>query len=312
MPPGTAADPASQRALLLSLLGDLPDRRRPVAAQLRATEERDGYLLESWLLDLNGLEPVPASVARPRRVTGRAPAILFHHSHGGGYQIGRRELCEGRSYLQPVPYAQALTAEGWIALCIDHWCFGERAHETELETFKAMLWEGRVLWGMMVYDSLRALDWLAARSDVDPARLGSLGMSMGSTMAQWVAALDERVRATVDLCCLTDWQALIDARGLAAHSINYYVPRLLRHFTAAGLNALAVPRAHLAIAGLRDRLTPVAGLDRIDGELRAAYAAAGHPERWRLLRHDVGHQETPEARAAALAFLREHLRSPTV
>ena len=73
-----------------------------------------------------------------------------------------------------------------------------------------MLWRGRVMWGMMVYDSLRALDYLASRRDVDRSRLGTLGLSMGSTMAWWVAALDERVKACVDICCLTDYEALMD------------------------------------------------------------------------------------------------------
>jgi acetyl esterase/lipase len=306
-PPGSPASPGADRARLRALLGELPDPARPIAAEWRGEEEREGYVLESWVLDLNGLEPVPALVARPRRLARPAPAILFHHSHGGGYEIGKRELVEGRSYLQPEPYAAALTREGWIAVAIDHWCFGERAKEPELETFEAMLWQGRVLWGMMVHDSLRALDWLAARDDVDRARIGSLGMSMGSTMAQWVAALDERVKATVDLCCLTDWHTLLAEKGLRGHGIYYYVPALLRHFTTARLNALAAPRAHLAIAGLRDPLTPPAGLERVDLELRAAYAAAGHPERWRLLRQDVGHEETAEARAEAIAFFRRHL-----
>lgn len=306
-PPSTLPDPTARRTLLLSLLGELPDRRRPIAASLRAQEERDGYLLESWLLDLNGLEPVPALLARPARSPGPAPAVLYNHSHGGGYEIGKAELIAGRSYLQPLPYAQALTQQGWVALCIDHWCFGERAHETELETFKAMLWQGRVLWGMMVHDSMRALDWLASRPDVDPERIGTLGMSMGSTMAQWLAALDERVRATVDICCLTDYHTLLAERGLAGHGIYYFVPGLLRHFTASAVNGLIAPRAHLAVAGVRDPLTPVAGLDVIERDLDRAYSQAGHPERWRLIRHDAGHQETPEGRAEALAFLRRYL-----
>ncbi len=300
-------DPAGRRAELWSLLGDLPDRRRPIAAVKRGEQERDGYLLESWVLDLNGLEPVPALLARPKGAIGRAPAILFNHSHGGDYRIGKNELVEGRAYLQPVPYARALTEQGWIALSIDHWCFGERATETELETFKAMLWQGQVLWGMMVHDSVRALDWLASRDDVDPARVGTLGMSMGSTMAQWVAALDQRVKATVDICCLTDYQALLAEKGLGGHGIYYFVPGLLKRFTAAGINALIAPRAHLGLAGLRDPLTPVAGLDAIDRELVRVYAEAGHPERWKLLRYDVAHQETPQGREEALAFLRASL-----
>lgn len=300
-------DPGAQRGLLYSLLGDLPDRNRRILARKRDEREHDGYVLESWELDLNGLEPVPALLARPKRSSGLAPALLFNHSHGNDYQIGKKEMVEGRSYLQPVPYAKALTLEGWVALSIDHWCFGERAQEEEMDTFKAMLWQGRVLWGMMVYDSLRALDWLASRTDIDPARLGTLGMSMGSSMAQWVAALDERIKVAVDICCLTDFHTLLAQKGLRGHGIYYFVPGLLKHFTASEVNALIVPRAHLSLAGLRDALTPVAGLDAIDRELERAYQQVGRAERWKLLRYDTGHQETSEGRREVLAFLRSHL-----
>jgi hypothetical protein len=303
----TYRDPAAQRAEAWTLLGDLPDRSRPVKAEKRGQEERDGYVLESWVFDLNGLEPVPAYLARPKGSSRPAPAVVFNHSHGGGYDIGKKEFVEGRSYMQPVPYAKALTDEGWVALCIDHWCFGERQHETEMETVKAMLWLGRVLWGMMVYDSVRALDWLVTRDDVAPARIGTLGMSMGSSMAQWLAALDERVKATVDINCLTEWHTLLAEKGLAGHGIYYYVPGLLKHLTTSDLNALVAPRAHLGLAGRRDALTPQAGLDVIDRELKQVYAEASHPERWKLLRYDVAHQETPEGRQEALAFLRAHL-----
>ena len=206
------------------MLGDLPDRQRPITATKRGEEERDGYVLESWVLDLNGLEPVPAYLARPKGLGHQAQAVVFDHSHGGGYDIGKKEFVEGRSYLQPVPYAKALTDEGYVALCIDHWCFGERSHTTEMDTFKAMLWQGQVLWGMMVYDSIRALDWLLTRGDVDGSRVATLGMSMGSSMAQWLGALDERVKVTVDICCLTEYHALLADKGLARHGIYYYVP----------------------------------------------------------------------------------------
>jgi acetyl esterase/lipase len=300
-------DPAARRAEAWALLGDLPDRSRPIRADKRGEEERDDYVLESWVLALNGLEPAPAYLARPKGLCHQAPAVVFNHSHGGGYDVGKKEFVAGREYLQPVPYAKALTGEGWVALCIDHWCFGERHHESELDTFKAMLWQGRVLWGMMVYDSVRALDWLAARGDVDPARVGTIGISMGSSMAQWLAALDERVKATVDICCLTEWHTFLAEKALHGHGIYYYVPGLLKHFTTSDLNALVAPRAHLGLAGLRDALTPVAGLDVVDRELKQVYADAGHPERWKLLRYDVGHQETAEGRQEALAFLRAQL-----
>jgi dienelactone hydrolase len=298
---------AERRAELYALLGDLPDRHRPIRGEKQSESERDGYILERWILDLNGLEPVPAFVATPRDIRGRVPAVLFNHSHGGGYDIGKKEFVDGRSYLQPPPYAKALTDAGYVALAIDHWVFGERHHEPEADVFKAMLWQGRVLWGMMVYDSLRALDFLIERPDVDRARIGTLGMSMGSTMAWWLAALDERVRATVDINCLTDFGSLLARKALSLHGVYYYVPALLKHFTTAQINALIAPRAHLALAGLQDDLTPVEGLDIVEAELKRVYAELGHSERWSLLRYDVAHQETAEGRQAALTFLRQHL-----
>jgi acetyl esterase/lipase len=291
---GSASQPPDRRAELYGLLGELPDRRRPIRATKRSEDTRDSYVLETWELDLNGIEPVPAYVARPATVSGRLPAVLFNHSHGGGYKIGKQEFIDGRSYLQPEPYARVFTRLGCIGVSIDHWVFGERSHTSEADMFKAMLWQGQVLWGMMVYDSLRALDWLIARPDVDAARIGTLGISMGSTMAWWLAALDQRVKVTVDICCLTDFHTLLAEKGLAGHGIYYYVPALLRHFTTAQINALIAPRAHL-------------GLAVIDRELTRVYADQGHPERWKLLRYDVGHMETAEGRREIIAFLQRFL-----
>jgi hypothetical protein len=119
---------------------------------------------------------------------------------------------------------------------------------------------------------------------------------MGSNMAQYVAALEPRVKVCVDICCLTDYQALMEAHNLKGHGIYYYVPGLWKHFTAAQINGLTVPRAHLSLAGNQDTLTPVPGLERIDRELRRAYLDAGHPERWKLLRYEGGHRENDQMR----------------
>jgi hypothetical protein len=86
-----------------------------------------------------------------------------------------------------------------------------------------------------------------------------------------------------------------------------YVPALLKHFTSAQINALIAPRAHLSLTGTRDELEPAEGVDIIDRELTAVYAAAGHPERWKIVRYDVGHQETAEGRLEAVAFLKRFL-----
>jgi len=288
---------------LYNLLGDLPKRNRPISATKIYEREHDGYILEKLTLNLNGFEPVPAYFARPKELSGKAPTVLYNHAHGGDYSLGKEEFINGRNALQKLPYAKALTERGYCGLCMDTWIFGERHHNTELSVFKEMLWKGRVLWGMMVYDSIRGIDYLVTRPEVDTDRLATLGLSMGSTMAWWVAALDTRIKVCIDICCLTDFHALIEANGLDGHGIYYYVPSLLKHFTTTQINSLIAPRAHLSLAGNLDTLTPPDGLDRIDNELKEVYAAQGVSDRWKLLRYDIGHEETPIMRAEILKFL---------
>jgi hypothetical protein len=304
----SGADEAAQRrAQLYGLLGRLPPRDLKVSAKLISTEDRGSYLLEKLTLDLNGEEAVPAWFAKPKGKTGKLPTVLFNHSHGGGYNIGKAEFIDGRAYLANPSYAQFLTSLGYNALCIDAWIFGERAGRAELDFCKDMLWHGRVPWGMMVYDSLKAVDYLVTRPDVDTQRLGTVGISMGSSSAQWVGALDTRVKAVVDICCLTDWHTLVEVNEFKRHGIYYYVPDLLTHFTTSQMNALIAPRAHLALAGNQDALTPVAGLVKVDRELREVYARAGKPEHWQLLRYNVGHVETPEMRERIREWFVAHL-----
>ncbi|MCG3118513.1 MAG: hypothetical protein ALAOOOJD_00733 [bacterium] len=299
-------DQEFRRQELYGLLGDLPSRHHPISCKILSVSEQKTYTLEKLVLDLNGIEPVPAYLVKPL-TEGPYPVVLYNHAHGGDYTLGKDELIRGRAILQDPPYAEVFTAHGIAALCIDTWLFGERRGRAESEEFKRMLWYGQVLWGMMVFDSLRAVDYLCSRPDIDAQRIGTLGLSMGSTMAWWLAALDLRIKVCVDICCLTDFEALIESRGLDGHGIYYYVPSLLKHFTAAEINGLIAPRPHLSLAGNDDPLTPPAGLERIDQELKRVYEKLGHSEAWELQRFNVGHFETAEMRAAVLTFLAKWL-----
>jgi dienelactone hydrolase len=306
-PEDLAASKKKQRTALYRLLGKLPDRNRPISVQVISREETDEMIIEKLLLDINGLELVPAYFTKPKNSTGKVPVVLFNHSHFGQYQVGKNEFLYGRKEMQSPPYALTLARAGYAGLCLDSWGFGDRSGRTELDIFKEMLWKGQVMWGMMVYDNLRALDYLETRPDVDSKRVGTMGMSMGSTMAWWLAALDERIKVCVDLCCLTDFHTLVAQKALNLHGVYYYVPDLLNHFTTSQINALISPRPHLGLAGRRDPLTPLAGLKKIDQDLQAVYRQEGAPEAWQLRLYDVGHQETAEMRQDILAFYKKWL-----
>ncbi len=160
---------------------------------------------------------------------------------------------------------------------------------------------------MMVYDSLKALDYLSSRAEVDQTRIGTLGLSSGSTMAWWVSALSMDIEVCVDICCLTEYEALIRSGGLDRHGVYYYVPNLLNHFTTSQINALIAPRPHLGLAGIYDPLTPVDGLDIIDRELQAVHSSMKAADAWRLSRYPCGHLETDGMRAEIVDFLAKWL-----
>ncbi len=297
----------TRRRELYQLLGDLPSKSYEITCKKIYEQEHEHYFLEKLVLDLNGIDEVPAYFVKPKNCRAPYPTILFNHSHGGNYTLGKNELIESNSYLQETPYAEALAKLGYASLCIDCWGFGERFVKKESELFKEMLWNGKVMWGMMVYDSLRAIDYLSSRPDVDSTRIGTVGMSMGSTMSWWVAALDTRIKVCVDLCCLTDFHTLVETRGLDGHGIYYYVPRLLKSFTTAEINSLITPRPHLSLAGNLDSLTPAKGLDIIDEELKKVYEKERASDSWKLLRYDVGHIENAEMRTQVLSFFKKWL-----
>jgi dienelactone hydrolase len=307
---GFTANQERRRKELWNLLGDLPWDHKPAPLKLVRTEKHDGYTLERWILDLNGLEPVPALLLIPDRRQNPAPGLLFIHWHAGQYDLGKEQLLKGTT-AQPA-YAPVCVEKGLVTLAIDSWCFGERQHETnghqgEEDAFKEMLWRGRVLYGMMIFDEFKALSYLASRPEVDPHRLGAFGMSMGATKAWWLAALDPRVHSTMDVCCLTDYESLIAAQGLHEHGIYYYIPSLLKHFTAAEINALIVPRPHLSVNGRLDPLTPVAGVERIRAELLPLYRKYGHEADLHIELFDCAHQELPAMRVEILDWMDRHL-----
>ena len=69
-----------RRRELWGLLGDLPWRHRPGPPRLVSREEHDGYTLERLVLDLNGMEPVPALLLIPSQVWAVLPYGATAHA----------------------------------------------------------------------------------------------------------------------------------------------------------------------------------------------------------------------------------------
>ncbi len=306
------------RATLWRLLGDLPARPARPEVRLRERREEADYVVESFEFDNQAGQMVPGIVVLPRGVKpgGKAPAILHCHWHGGEYDGGKQELFE-KKHTPAVP-AVEFAKRGYVVLAIDAPGFGERngfgpgsteKHSAgELTASKYHLWHGRTLWGMLLRDDLMALEYLASRPEVDPARIGVTGISMGATRSWWLMALDDRLRAGVAVACLTRYQDLIEAQMLKAHGIYYYVPGMLQHFDTEAVVSLLAPRAALFLNGDQDAGSPVAGIRKIEAIVQRAYALEGAPERFQSrIYPGVGHLYTPDMWNRMFAWFGMHL-----
>jgi len=308
------------RRALQRLLGGTPPRPARVRAVTVARHREASYLREDLLLDDGAGVELPAVVLLPRGGAGPWPAICWHHSHLGDYAVGLEEL------FQPWPVretpAVALTRRGYAVLAIDAWAFGARqgcgpggpgetGRDEETSLAKAFLWQGTSLWAMMVRDDLIALDYLAARPDVDARRIGATGMSMGSTRTWWLAALDERIAAAACIACLTRAQSLLAHGALRRHGIYYFLPDLLRHLDTEAVVSLIAPRPLLTLTGDRDGASPADGVRTIQRACARVYALYGARDRFRgQLLPGVGHVYTPAMFRRVLAWLDQHLARP--
>ncbi|NCO85541.1 MAG: prolyl oligopeptidase family serine peptidase [Rhodobacterales bacterium] len=263
-----------------------------------------------WCDDLRfgrpGGESVAAWFLHPRESGQRVGAVLYCHAHGNRYDIGRAEFLSSRPALQSA-WAPALAALGLAALCLEMPCFGDRAHPGEAALSKALLWRGETLFGQMLAEQIAGIDFLASQPDIDPDRIGALGLSMGGTLAWWLAALDTRLRATVQMCAFADMAGLIARGANDVHGAYMTVPGLLRLTTTGALAGLAAPRAQMVCLGLADPGTPADCVATARRDMDAAYAAAAAPPPVWVIDPDSGHVETPAMRTAATAFLRHHL-----
>lgn len=290
---------------VLSCLGDMPPLPTPPTVRCVAREARPGYVLEDLRLD-NGVDgEISLLLLVPEKLSAPAPAVMWLHSSS----YDKSQVLAPGTFWGEEPLGEALVRAGYVVCAPDSYWHGDRegtgpggAAETgraEQESlFKLHLWMGRTLWGMMVRDDRIVLDYLHGRPEFDSSRIGAVGMSLGSTRAWWLAALDERLCATAAIACLTRYRNLIDHGELRQHGIYYFVPGLLRHFDSEAVLALIAPRPLLALTGELDAGSPADGVRILERQVRGVYDALGAAERFRsVLYPGVGHTVTAEMRS---------------
>ncbi|HEY3418818.1 MAG TPA: alpha/beta hydrolase family protein [Armatimonadota bacterium] len=208
---------------------------------------------------------------------------------------------ERRMMIPPSPGLQSeflLAAEGsdqWVEL------LNRQSAQMEDVVAKSLFMAGTTWPGILAWDDMRTVDFLLTRPEVDPARLGCVGLSMGGLRAALLSALDPRITAT----CIVGWMSTLTEmleEKVALHSWVNFIPGLTRVMDWPDVTGLHAPNPLLVMQGSQDTLFPLDGYQKAAERLRSIYAKAGMPGNLDIGLFDVPHSFTREMQRQAWAF----------
>ena len=243
----------------------------------------------------------------------RHPAVIVLHGTGGKK--------EGE-----LGYLKRFAEKGFVGVAIDGRFHGERGTYADyIAAITHAYSDGgsHPLYYDTVWDVLRLIDYLQTRPDIDPHRIGLMGISKGGIETWLAAAVDERIAAAVPCIGVQSFQWGIDHDGwharvgtvkkafdtaaksegidkpdptFVAKFYDRVMPGIHNQFDGPAMLPLIAPRPLLVISGEHDPNCPLAGVRLCEEAAKAAYAKAGAPEKFELfVEQGVGHTVTPAA-----------------
>ncbi len=184
---------AGSREKLRKMLG-IPEKRGPLNAEKRGQFEWDGIVIEKWVFTSEAGSRVPAVLYRPKKPPGKMPAIVLTYGHGGSKSQWYYNF-SGQLYAQMGLAALAIDPMGEEERHEDGH-LGTRAHDHKSVSDRADK-AGRLVMGKMLFDSMRGIDFLMERDDIDHDRIGVAGNSLGGAKAGWLAAVEPRIKMSI-------------------------------------------------------------------------------------------------------------------
>jgi dienelactone hydrolase len=306
----------------------LIDRPRvALTPEVSPRSKRGRFSMEHFTFASEAHERVPGILLAPSSGDGRRPAVVVLHGTG--------DSKEGM-----LPLLEDLADRGFVAIAIDGRHHGEReAGPDAYDRAILQAYRGNGTHPLLydtVWDSMRLIDYLQTRAEVDATRIGMLGISKGGMETYLTAAVDPRVAVAVPVIAVQSfkwalehdrWQARVDTfqgaidaaareaglrRPDAAFVRAFYdrvVPGIYTEFDGPSMLPLIAPRPLLAINGDSDGRTPMPGVQECAEATERAYKTSGVPDRFRLLvQPGAGHVFTPRAQQVALEWLVTWLR----
>jgi len=285
------------REILGKLLGGIPTERCALRPETLMEFSYLDCVLEKVVYESERGMSIPAYLLRPEVVNKPLPALLCLHDHGPGKSETVGFVDRGRN----ADFAWQLAQGGYMALALDLRGYGER-EEDEVWAALAGLLMDRPLLGRHVWDVLRSIDYLESRPDVDPTKIGIIGLGLGGWVALFSAALDDRLACVVGSNCFgTLKTALVDHQACS----GLYVPGLALMADLPDVAALIAPRPLFLEHGKRHPSLLLSSVRQAFLKLRYAYDVIGEGHKIAL---EIFDGETRFWGPGALAWIGRWLR----
>ncbi|MBI3912095.1 MAG: acetylxylan esterase [Armatimonadetes bacterium] len=256
-------------AQLERLLGGFPSVRCPLRPEVVARREFRGYTRETIHFQSRENLSVFAYFLLPREFSRPGPCMICIPGHGRGVDdiVGIRE--DGGQREDPDGYQHdfALQAlrQGFAALAVEPLGFGHRRDPTarmhgagatscQPAAGAALLFD-QCMVGWRVWDVIRSVDYLQTRPEVDPQRIGLMGISGGGTITLFGMALEPRLKA----CLISGYFSTFrDSIMSLSHCVDNYIPGILQYAEMWDVAGLIAPRPLFVESGHEDPIFPEA------------------------------------------------------
>ena len=285
---------------LAQVLG-LPTRE-PMRAKVLGTHSEEGVIVEDVMYLWAEHAYVFARVIRPANMSGPLPALV----EPPGW-LGRLDYDDAaRPYR---PFVFHMVKKGYLLIFIDDPHVGRRAAPWA-GLYGAAEAAGTQLMGIQVFDTLRALDYLLTRADVDPGRIGVAGLCQGSEQTWLAAALDDRFQIAVPVCGTTTYEAWarMATGGRALSDPSPYVANVLLHTDLPEIDACIAPRPIFVASNSGDDWWPRDGYNKVVATLQRTFAMYGQASAFAQIRDLRSHSMTPFI-AELSPWIDEHLKA---
>lgn len=270
-----------------------PLKVRKVGELKRAGYKIDKLVYEAWA----GL-PVTAHLYIPDPL--RQPGAGLVYACGHWMEAGKLAL--------PIQSFCATAATlGIITLVYDPIGQGERLESWRDHGHLNALLVGLSQLGLMVWESIRALDYLLSRPEIDTARVGMTGASGGGLNTLFTTAIENRFACAIPVAYPCTFSAAMQAeRDLNwedGTDVCNQVPLVMSYAEMSDIASLFLPKPMMILSGTRDKIFPIAGVRQIASRIEHHYRLVGMAERFRFSEFDEEHGYPLSMRQAAYGWL---------